>query len=61
MNVFKHFDVQTWKKASKEGEVTSVMVNRQFIGLVYHNINDDVISNFRDIMSNDIHCILKWT
>ena len=25
MNVFKHFNVSQWKKAAKEGEVTSVM------------------------------------
>jgi len=26
VNVFKHFEIQSWKKATKEGEVTSLMV-----------------------------------
>lgn len=29
VNVFKHFNVQSWKKCSKEGEVTALMVTRQ--------------------------------
>lgn len=27
VNVFKHFNVSTWKKATKEGDVSSSMVN----------------------------------
>ena len=48
MNVFKHFNLPAWKKASKEGDVTPIMVSFKEVFLVEYKLKLNVSSLYID-------------
>jgi len=55
VNVFKHFNVQSWKKCSKEGEVTALMVTKIFYFHVFMYLI--IPSSVKGFLATDVHVV----